>query len=278
MKKKKSNRFLAKWFSKMNKMSFCKYTETHLKRVSCLKRVYYDIHDICPTSDNYVYRANINENDFPFDSIERIAFNPKPTCINRANLPNQGIGYYACAPDISIIEACQDMLKTKNVTFFNLTVSKWKIKKKISAQIICHSEQAQSAGTDLMKYYTATKCKRQKDLPRKEYRQWFLKMKFIANQYAKCNIGCKKDYFLSAWYSKNILNHPDIDCIIYPSVPYTYKGFNYAFSTNVFKNHSIELEEVYYFTAQFDEDKITNYPKIDLVKSTKKFNGNEILW
>jgi hypothetical protein len=275
---KKSNRFLAKRLNNINRMSFCKYTEAHLKRLSCLKTIYYDIHDIFPTDSNYVYRAVINKNNSPFDSIDRIAFNPTPQYIHRANLLNQGIGYYACASDISIIEVCQDNLKTTDTRFFDLTVSKWKIKEKIPVQIICHSKQTQSAGTDLMEFYIATSRKRRKDLPRKEYRKWFLKMKFIANQYAKTNIGCEKDYFISAWHSKNILSHSEIDCIIYPSVPYTYKGFNYAFSPNVFKNQSVELEEVSHFTVQFDKDKIKKYPKIDLVKSTQNFDGDKIVW
>ena len=275
---KKSNKSLAKRLNKINKMSFCKYTEAHLKKISCLRSIYYDIHDIHPTENNYVYRAVINKNNTPFDSISRIAFNPNPQYIHRANLPNQGIGYYTCSPDISIIEVCQDSLKTTDTRLFSLTVSKWKIKKNISAQIICHSKQTQSVGTDLMEFYRATSRKRQKEMPRKEYRKWFLKMKFIANQYAKNSIKCEKDYFISGWHAKNILNHPSIDCIIYPSVPYKYKGFNYAFSPNVIENHYIELEEVYYYTAQFDKYKIEYYPKIDLIKSTKRFNENKIIW
>lgn len=275
---KNSNRFLAKRFNKLSRMCFCKYTEAHLKRLSCLNAIYYDIHDICPTDYNYVYRAVINKGELPFDSIERISFNRDPRYIHRANLVGQGIGYYACAPDISIIEVCQDALRTTNTRVFGLTVSKWKIKEKIPVQIICHSSQTQSAETDLMALYIATRNKRRKDFPRKEYRRWFLKMRFIANQYSKTSIRCEKDYFISGWHSKNILRHPEIDGIIYPSVPYKYKGFNYAFSSNVFQNSSIELEEVFYYTAQFDENMIKGYPKIDLVGSTQTFDGNRILW
>ena len=275
---KKSNRYLCQRFILLNRISFCNLKEKRIQILSCLKSIYYDVHDLCPFHENYVFRAIINKTSTPYDSITRISYNPEPKYISRANLIGQGIGYYACAPDISIIEACQEQLKSTNIRNFDLTVSKWKIKKTIPVQIICHSKQAQSKGTDLMEFYRATKNKRKKDLPAGKYRTWCLKMQFIANQYAKTEILCNKDYYISAWHSKNILNHPEIDGIIYPSVPYIYKGFNYAFSVAVFKNSNLELEEVSQYSAQFNKNNIREYPYIELIKSTKKYITDKIIW
>ena len=50
-----------------------------------------------------------------------------------------------------------DVFRTKHIAK--------KIKKNISAQIICHSKQTQSVGTDLMEFYRATSRKRQKEMP-----------------------------------------------------------------------------------------------------------------
>ena len=275
---KKSNRYLAKRYKNLNQKSFCQYSEGNLRRLSCIKSFYFDIHDIYPTPNNYVYRAIINNRSTPCESIARIAYNPNPTYLSRANLVGQGVGYYACASDISIIEACQDNLKSTNTRYFELTVSKWKVRKVIPVQIICHSKQPQSVGTDLMDFYTATRDKRKQELTRGVYRSWFLKMKFISDQYAKTNIKCERDYYLSGWHAKSFLRHPNIKGIIYPSVPYRYIGFNYAFSPDLFHDSSLELEEVFHYTVQFDNRDIKKYPNITLVKSTKSFDKDKIIW
>ena len=86
---------------------------------------------------------------------------------------------------------------------------------------------AQTSGTDLIEYYNATRSKRKRELSKSKYRTWFLKTRFLADQYAKNIINCEKDYLISAIYSNTVLKStkPLIDGIIYPSVRYIFKGF-----------------------------------------------------
>ena len=116
-------------------MSFCKLTEKHLKSLVGFKIFYEKNETIEPTNDNYISRAVLNDDYEPFESIDRIKFNPNPCKYSRANIIGQGIGYYTLgtifndASDVSIIEACNDILKKTKERCFYLTVSRWKIKK-----------------------------------------------------------------------------------------------------------------------------------------------------
>ena len=220
---KKSNRSLAKQFIKLNRVSFCRLSKKQILSFSILRKIPFDLHDLFP--GKYIYRAVIIDGSVPHNSVSRIAFNPNPSYISRANIKGQGIAYYACAFDISIIEGCRDKLKSSNKREFELTVSKWKIKKKLSIQIICNSLKAQSSGTDLVDYYYATRTKNKSELPRRKYRTWFLKTRFFAEQYAKNIAKCEMDYIISATYANTLLKSTDplIDGIIYPSVQYIFR-------------------------------------------------------
>lgn len=275
---KKSNRHLSKKISRLNRINFCRHKKKHIQKIAYFEKMYYDQHILEPTKENYVYRSVINNDILPFDSINRISYNPKPSYISRANLIGQGIGYYSCSPDTSIIEACQEKLKSTNVRNFNLTVAKWKIRKNIPVQIICHSQETRSAGTDLKSFYIATRNKRKKEMTAGKYRTWSIKMKFLANQFAKVNTCCENDYYISACFSKNLLKNDGnfIDGIIYPSIPYLYKSFNYAFSPRVFKERKLKLEEVFHYQVVFNQK--NKYPYIKEIKSTSIFNNDDILW
>lgn len=71
----------------------------------------------------------MNQANEHFKTISRIAFNPSPSYISRANLVKQPIAYYACNYDVALLEACHDKLRQSHERSFLLTVSKWKIKK-----------------------------------------------------------------------------------------------------------------------------------------------------
>lgn len=158
-----------------------------------------------------------------------------------------------------------------------MTVSKWKIQKKISVQIINSSSLAQSSGTDLSLYYERCRSKRKAILPKKMYRTWYLKTKFIAEQFAK-EISSDMDYYITARYSNQILHKTEIKGIIYPSIRYLYKGFNYALSPQLFEDNSLQLEDVSEYKVVFDESDITKYPIIIKQYSTCRFDGDNILW
>lgn len=276
-KKPNSNRRLAKRFKLLNKLNFCNYKEKTIIKASCLRKIPYDLHDVEVTESNCIFRAIINDNTSPFNSINRIKYNPNPSYISRANMKGQGIAYYACDLDISVIEACRDELRKSSERKFYLTVSQWKIIKRFAVQIICNSKKAQSAGTDLVDICKATSAARRKKMKKKHYRTYSLTAQFIADQYAKDKIACEKDYIISAIHSKTLLKSEIIDGIIYPSVGYKYKGFNYAIKPSLFDSSYFQLNKVTYVKVKFDKN-YTKYPKIEVIKTTSTFSGDEIVW
>ena len=274
---RKSNRILARTFKYLNRLNFCQYKEGYFKHISVLKQIPYEIYDLEPTNNNYVYRAVMNQPNIHFTNISRIAFNPSPNYISRANLSKQPIAYYACAYDTALIEACHDKLRQSNERSFLLTETKWKVVKKGTVQIICNSPQTQNARTDLYYFYDKCRLKRKSMLPAKKYRTWFLKTRFISEQFAK-EANDNMDYYITARYSNQILTKTEIKGIIYPSVQYLYKGFNYAFSPILFQNGSFCLESVSEYRVSFDKKDITKYPIIKLEKSTCNFFNDNIIW
>ncbi len=116
-------------------------------------------------------------------------------------------------------------------------------------------------------------------MPRRHYRTYFLKTRFLADQYAKGTIFCEYDYFISAIHSKTALQSGEnqIDGIVYPSVQYLHKGFNYAFPPRLFEDGSFELHDVYYVKAKFEKD-IWKYPKWEILNQSQNFDGDNILW
>lgn len=274
---KKSNRFLSKTLKHLNRANFSQYKENYFKQILLLKSIPYDIHDIEPTSNNYVYRAVMNQSNVHFRTISRIAFNPSPNYISRANLVKQPIAYYACNYDVALLEACHDKLRQSNERTFLLTVSKWKIKKRIPVLLICNCPKTQNAGTDLFYYYNKCRSKRKEISSAPKYRTWFLKTRFIAEQFAK-EANSNMDYYITANFSKQLLDKTEIKGIIYPSVRYLYKGFNYAFSPSLFTEGSFCLEEVSEYRVIFDKDDVTKYPIIILESSTCNFCDDNIIW
>jgi hypothetical protein len=277
-----SNRQLSKRFKKLVRMNFCGFHPKFISKISCLRKIPFDLHKILPTETNYIYRACLNEMNEPFDSINRIQYNPNPQYISRANVKGQGIGYYACALDIAVIESCQDQLRNTAEREFNLTVSKWKVQKNLSTQIVCNNQKTQQAGTDLGLFCQATLKKRKADLEKKHYRTYFLKTRFLSDQYAKTNIKFENDdYLISALHSKTLLNpNNNIDCIIYPSVGYRYLGFNYALPPRVFNEEYLELREVFNVNVEFDMKNFKEYPSLNVIKSSNTFDkeNDKIIW
>lgn len=274
---KQSNKYLSKVLQRLNTLDFSKYKKGYFNQIKILNRIPFDVYDLEPTSSNYIYRAVINECDSQFIKISRIAFNPNPQQISRANLRKQAVAYYACDYDIAIIEACHDKLKMTDKRTFDLTVSKWKIQEKIPVQIINSSTLAQSAGTDLIFYYEGCKSKQKSKLPQNRYRTWYLKTKFIAEQFAK-EISSEMDYYITARYSNQLFKKTEIKGIVYPSIRYLYKGFNYALSPHLFEDDSLQLEEVTEYRVTFDKNDMTKYPIIEKGNTTCHFDGDNILW
>lgn len=60
----------------------------------------------------------MNQANEHFKTISRIAFNPSPSYISRANLVKQPIAYYACNYDVALLEACHDKLRQSHENHF----------------------------------------------------------------------------------------------------------------------------------------------------------------
>ena len=98
----------------------------------------------------------------------------------------------------------------------------------------------------------------------------------MAEQFAK-EISSEKDYYITARYSNQLLKKTKAKGIIYPSIRYLYKGFNYAFSPCLFKDNSLQLEEISEYKVFFDKNDITKYPTIIRQNSTSYFDDDNIL-
>ena len=276
---KKSNRFLAKRLKYIENLNLTLSREGKLKHLLSLCKLPYDPVYLIATSSNYIYRAVLVEDENCLNKIERIAYNPNPQRISRANLPHQAIAYYACDYDVAILESCHDCLKKTKQRTFELIVSKWKIEKDLSLQLICNSKKFQMAGTDIKYYYEQIKKDRfSTNGSKKKYiRNWFLKSRFIAELFAKEN-DSEMDYFITAYYTKKLFQQTSIQGLIYPSVQYLYKGFNYAFLPSLWNEGYFKLMEVTHYFVKFKTINTRDYPQIKLLRTTNNFDGNIIRW
>ena len=229
----------------------------------------------------FIFRACINESELPFSSIKRIAYNPNPVNIGRANLIGKGIGYGANSLDIAAIESCQDSLRESEQSTFFLTIGKWIINESLRTALICHSEKALLSGTDLNIAFNALTnlMIKENNYRKKQLRIWNLKNKFFADQFAKSMIRCKNEYLFSAIYANTVFKskNPKIDCIWYPSQAYKYKGFNIAYKPELVDQKTFTVVEVSYAKIEFLENRLA-YPTITILKSTGQFAGDKIIW
>jgi len=235
-------------------------------------------------NSGYIYRACMNKEDSkPFDSIKRIAYNPAPDYIGRANLIGKGVGYGASSIDTAAIEVCQDSLRKSQKRKFELTIGKWIISQDIHTAVICYSKKALETPTDLIDAYNSiTKQKiEEHGFNKKQLRIWNLKNRFFAEQFAKSNIICDNynDYLFSALYSNTIFKSkkPNFDCIWYPSQAYNYIGFNIAYKPLLFDSGILKLQKAYCVSIEFQSN-YKYYPKINILKETDTFKANKIIW
>jgi len=283
MKKLKSvsARKISKRINTLNRLNLSKYEANHINHILRNSfRVPYNLFTQ-QVGKGFIFRACINETTNPFESIKRIAYNPNPNDIGRANLKNKGIGYGASSLDTAVVESCQDQLRNTTQRIFNLTVGEWAVDSDLDAVIICNNVKALSVGTDLdVAYSSIVKFKiENEDYNKKKIKIWELKNRFYANQFAKKEINSKKDYLFSAIYSNFILNSkkPTFDCIWFPSQAYQYKGFNIAYKPELVDSRKMTLNKVYDIEVNFSNNS-NEYPTITIRKYTNKFINDFIQW
>jgi len=227
------------------------------------------------------YRGQICPKDKPFSGKSRISYNPTPGGnLGRANLPFRSTFYTSSALDTAAIEACQDEIRKTSRREFDLVLGEWELTKDLEACMICHSEDAQKAGTDVGEAVEAIEPLMRKGKTEEQY-QAILKVNiFFAKQFAKKEIKHFNDYLFSALCANTIMNSkvPDLkpEALCYPSVAYKYKGFNVVFRTQLIDKNVLILRRVYHYRLKFD--KPDSYPKITRIKEAAKIDGNSITW
>ena len=230
---------------------------------------------------HFFYRGQICPKDQPFSSKSRISYNPIPGGnLGRANLPFRSTFYASSALDTAAIEACQDEIRKSSSREFDLVLGEWELTKDLEACMICHSEDAQKAGTDVGEAVKAIEPLMRKGKTEEQY-QAILKVNiFYAKQFAKKEIKHFNDYLFSALFTNTIMNSkvPDLkpDALCYPSVAYKYKGFNIVFRTQLIDKDELILRRVYHYRLKFDNP--DSYPQITKIKETVKIDGNSIKW
>jgi len=227
------------------------------------------------------YRGQICPKDKPFSDKSRISYNPTPGGnLGRANLPFRSTFYTSSALDTAAIETCQDEIRKTSRREFDLVLGEWELTKDLEACMICHSEDAQKAGTDVGEAVEAIEPLMRKGKTEEQY-QAILKVNiFFAKQFAKKEIKNFNDYLFSALCSNTIMNSkvPDLkpEALCYPSVAYKYKGFNVVFRTQLIDKNELILKRVYHYRLKFDNP--DSYPKITRIKEAVKIDGNSINW
>jgi len=228
-------------------------------------------------SGHIIYRSCINDNENPFEKISRIAYNPDPDYIERANLKGKGTGYGAGSLNISAIENCQYELRNGKRRTFYLTIGAWIPTRDLNVIVICHSKRARKVGTDLRDaYYSLLK---KQAGSRKDKRVWNLKNKFFAEQFAKEKFKHENDYLFSALFSNTVFKSEDpiIDAIWYPSVAYRLKGFNIAYKPSLVDNKELIIKKVFYVKIQFKSN-YRSFPTISIISESSTFEGDMIIW
>lgn len=83
---------------------------------------------------------------------------------------------------------------------------------------------------------------------------------------------------ITVYYAKKLFQQTSIQGLIYPSVQYLYKGFNYAFLPSLWNEDYFKLMEVIHYRVKFKADNTRDYPRIELLRSTNNFDGDIIKW
>jgi hypothetical protein len=225
-----------------------------------------------------IFRGQVSEVN-PFDQVSRLSYNPNPaTKLGRANLVGESVFYAAGSIDNAAIEACQDDLRNSDESVFYITIGEWKLNRDIEINLICHSDKAQSTGTDIPVAIESLESKMRENRTEEEYNTLLKKNIFFANQFAKENIENHKDYAYSAIYSSQLLHNGERICdgICFPSVAYKLVGFNFVFQKDLFDNGDFEFVAAHFLKLTFENKE--KYPKIERLKMSENIVNGTINW
>jgi len=281
--KSKSARKISKRINNLSRLELCDLDKDIIsKYINNSFKIPYNSF-IQQGNKGYVFRACMNKNNEnkPFSSVNRIAFNPNPDYIGRANLKGKGIGYGASSLDIAAIEVCQESLRTTNEIFFYLTIGMWQLISDINTSVICHSKKALAKGTDLYQAYISITNQKviEYGFSKKQLRLWNLKNRFFAEQFAKTKINCNNDYLFTALYTNSIFNsvNPEFDSVWYPSQAYNYLGFNIAYKPRLVESGIMKIQKVFNVKITFFQNNKL-YPRIDIINETERIKDDKIEW
>jgi hypothetical protein len=260
----------------LENLDLCKKSIAAIQRI-LLKSFTLPYHIFPYKSGSKIFRGQICSST-PFNKISRISYNPTPASVlGRANLINESIFYAAMSLDTAAIESCQDQLKNGTKEFF-VTVGEWELQRDLQINLLCHSEKAQSTGTDLSVAAESIDPMMRNGRTEDQYLTMLAKSQFFADQFAKSVINCPNDYAFSAFYASQILNPKKEVCdgICYPSVAYKLKDFNVVFHKNLIDSKAIKFICAHLVKIKFDD--VNKYPELEIQKKSSSIQGDLIIW
>jgi hypothetical protein len=216
--------------------------------------------------------------DIPHNKISRISYNPSPAkVLGRANLINESIFYSSTSLDTAAIESCQDGIRAGIKDFF-VTVGEWDLQNALQIDLMCHSKNALSTGTDLPIAAQSIDPMMREGRTEDQYLALLAKSEFFSDQFAKQIIKCSNDYAYSAIYASQILDPKKKICdgIMYPSVAYKLKGFNTVYNKNLIDSKTITFICAYLVKLKFNDPDI--YPELEIQKKSSKIQNDLIVW
>jgi hypothetical protein len=181
-----------------------------------------------------------------FQKLNDISYPPSWTIKSyaRCNRPNQSVFYCAENRPTSYMELVEYWAKEKNIgDKIAVTIGMWEFQRDLNLYII---PKPQDRITDSEKFYGEMYDKKMAeggyDKNMKDLSD--LIFSFIYEQFSRPAKNDKKTYFITSAFTNLIMMNPNIDGILYPSVPYGGNGFNSAIKRSVVETGGIKLVHV----------------------------------
>ncbi|TWP24359.1 hypothetical protein ETU10_03710 [Apibacter muscae] len=229
---------LKKYSQELNKIS---YDEIYNLLKNGIKKI--PLPEAKLSKGAFIDRVRKNNDNELFTHINDLGYIKDPKiidkCLNsfgRANCPHQVMFYGAIETTLIDKQRATAIFETSNLFRHNLdsttgeyyTVSRWKSVEEITLVEVVFSEYSCNNNPDIKHSYNKQIEFLQKLNLSEEDEQFFIDfLKFISDEFSKkVNIGEDYNYKISAAYTNLVLENPNIQGIIYPSVQTASQGVN----------------------------------------------------
>lgn len=236
---------------------------------------------VCIVNENLRENGKIRHPKYV--SFPELSYITKRGKLNRANTSNSTLLY--AAPNLRVAIAETNPRKDDYIL-----ISHWKkikkeklnsypiinCKKEITNEFLKQSVQA------FKQMYSLTHPKLAKIID--------INLEFLASEFIKRvqnDTDKGYEYSFSSFYSDKIMETPEFDCIIYPSVPFEYKTFNIAIKPENLKDYIHIAKGIKLFLVQEYKVKSIDYSAMDLnkdfyvlefIRESNWFENDDIIW